>query len=284
MAGFVTKDELQKFIASTTDFQISTADFVSHTACIMRTLCNTVLDLGGILPSKALMVQQQLQLQALVLEVQQLQGKLSFASYANQTLQDQLLLERQLFCEQSVVVGEVEELRAENARLNQVCNELAKHKDDISTSTPESDVHTAVCCGTLLACSSTTEPIVDDDGCHILGREEIGDCTDKEEVSKSVVSTGECDSGVIDHVPDREDVYSCLEDCVGDGDSVCGKMASIYTTHTYNHDCDLVCSGLDVIADGTSDPFPSGSLSLMLDACFACFVEDYLDHSVRLPT
>ena len=256
MAGFVTREELQMFIASTTDFQISTADFVSHTACIMRTLCNAVLDQGGVFPCKALVVQQQLQLQALVLEVQQLYGKLSCVSYANKTLQEQLLSERQLFSDKSVLVGEADDVRAENAKLKSLCVEkdlmidelneklnqvsrveLADHNDDMLTSTSECEPRSADCSETSSACSSTIVPIVDDDSCHALEEEEIHDYVDEgDQVSISVDSTSNCDSGFIGLVQDCEDAGSSLENCVVDADSVGDKMTSIYTSHSYNHD------------------------------------------------
>ena len=288
---YATREDLNSLVDSVTAFQVSTASYVSQTAAFMGALSNTLLQGGMMFPSKTLMVQQQLQLQACSLQIQQLHGKLAFYSHATKVLQEQLYKMKSLECEMSVVMEEAAMLRTENSELQNVCDqkdeqiELLNERlsqvvdgiaDECHSTSDVSDQSVEIC--DEVPAEAYSEKSAEDE--HYMCGEE------SEEVSRlgSV-----CDSG---QELDDEDVAYVFE--VDAGSQVqCGRLPSLsQTQHSCNHVCDLVvCYSKDVDSEvvGTSI-LPSGKTEdtaphpLMLGTCFDCFVDGYLDSQVRLPT
>ena len=124
---YVTRCELNSWMHSTTAFQVSTAEFITQTAAFMNGLFEKVFTADGVVVPRSLLVQQQLQLQTLVMENQQLKGKLAFYCFTNQMLQNQFA---ERHCGDVVTSNEDAgddpsgEMKME-ARLNHVVDELS---------------------------------------------------------------------------------------------------------------------------------------------------------------
>ena len=127
----------EPFINSTVAFQASTADFISQMTTCVHALCDAVFGQDSAFFSKAQIVQQQLHLQACMLEVQQLRSKLGLSVNENLMLQHQLSskvkVEEQLAASQQLV----EDLTDEVTKLQCACYEEEETLNNLASADEE---------------------------------------------------------------------------------------------------------------------------------------------------
>ena len=109
----VSLGEFNNFVSNTSSFQHATANYMAQMSMCMAPLCDRLFSSDHVLLSKPQVVTQQLQMQALSIEVDQLRNQLSCVMQENVVLKEELVASRK----------EVVSLVDENVRLTRECRE-----------------------------------------------------------------------------------------------------------------------------------------------------------------